>query len=289
MQCDVFISYAFEDREVAKPIAQGLINLGYEVWYDELYMNLGDSLISTIDKGLKSSRFGIMIISELFLKKDWSKYELNCFIQQEQLFARECILPIWHNITPSMVEEYCPILSNRVVATTEISITTIMTLLVGHLASPINLDENKGRSDKMKLFERIATKQKYTLNIYNEWHSDKIRESRIFISAWIRSLSEKGIEMPSFLDLDHEPNIKHHILTLLKFYEQWSIFANEDILDNELLLKLLSSYLVWYDQVLIGPLIIANKNDLTVSSLLSVIRKRVFVDDMVKYKSFVFD
>lgn len=65
-QADVFISHAHEDKEVARPLAEALRERGLTVWYDEYVLRLGDSLRETIDRGLATARFGIVILSALW-------------------------------------------------------------------------------------------------------------------------------------------------------------------------------------------------------------------------------
>jgi hypothetical protein len=81
---DVFISHATEDKELfVRPLAITLQHLGVSVWYDEFTLRLGDSLRKSIDRGLSSSRFGLIVISQHFIKKKWPEYELNGLISRE--------------------------------------------------------------------------------------------------------------------------------------------------------------------------------------------------------------
>ena len=67
---DFFISHAWEDKEtVAKPLADALIAKGAKVWLDKYAMQVGDSLRQSIDDGLVHSRYGIVVLSEIYFKK----------------------------------------------------------------------------------------------------------------------------------------------------------------------------------------------------------------------------
>jgi hypothetical protein len=75
---DVFISHASEDKdEVARPLTKILGQMGVKAWFDETELNVGDSLSRTIDAGLSKSKFGIVILSPSFLKKDWLNMNLE--------------------------------------------------------------------------------------------------------------------------------------------------------------------------------------------------------------------
>ena len=77
---DVFISRTLEDKkEVVRPHLTALRAAGLSVWYNEFEIRIGDSLCRKIDKGLTSSRFGVVIaytLSRLF-GCDWPEYELD--------------------------------------------------------------------------------------------------------------------------------------------------------------------------------------------------------------------
>lgn len=109
---DFFISHAWEDKEaVAKPLADALIAKGAKVWLDKYAMTVGDSLRQSIDDGLAHSRYGIVILSEIYFKKFWTGEELNgLFAKQED--GKKVILPVWHNISKDKVKEYSPILAD---------------------------------------------------------------------------------------------------------------------------------------------------------------------------------
>jgi hypothetical protein len=60
---DVFISHASEDKEgVVRPLANALKSEGLRVWYDEFELKIGDSLRQKIDRGLATSRVGLVVL-----------------------------------------------------------------------------------------------------------------------------------------------------------------------------------------------------------------------------------
>ncbi|NBI06107.1 TIR domain-containing protein [Senegalia massiliensis] len=111
---DVFISHASEDKEdLVRELAETLIDKhNIKVWYDEFSIKWGDSLRKSIDKGLQSSKFGIVIISKDFIKKGWTNYELDGLFQKEMTYGKT-ILPIWHKITKNEVQEFSPSLAGK--------------------------------------------------------------------------------------------------------------------------------------------------------------------------------
>jgi len=116
---DVFISYASEDQDLfVRPLAVALQSLGVSIWYAEFSLRLGDSLSGSIDKGLASSSFGLVVISPHFIGKRWTEYELRGLISR-QIEEDRVILPIWHGVTRQQVVAFSPPLADKVALNTE--------------------------------------------------------------------------------------------------------------------------------------------------------------------------
>lgn len=110
---DVFISHASEDKEtIARPLAFALKERGFSVWFDEFTLSVGDSLRRSIDKGLAKSRYGVVVISESFLNKEWPQKELDALVAREEA-GKKLILPIWHNVSFDLLKQHSPLLADR--------------------------------------------------------------------------------------------------------------------------------------------------------------------------------
>lgn len=110
---DVFISHASEDkRDLVQPLAARLASFGAKVWYDAFTLELGDSLSRSIDTGLANSRFGLVVLSPPFFRKDWPEYELRGLVAKE-LGREKTILPIWHNVDREDVLSFSPPLADK--------------------------------------------------------------------------------------------------------------------------------------------------------------------------------
>ena len=110
---DVFISHATEDKEsFVNALVEELRRRNVKVWVDALRIKWGDTLRKTIDEGMKKSRFGIVVISKHFIAKGWTQYELDGLFEREMTQGK-VILPIWHNITKSEVQDFSPSLAGR--------------------------------------------------------------------------------------------------------------------------------------------------------------------------------
>lgn len=114
MLYDLFICHASEDKDgFVRPLAELLRGQHVEVWYDEFSLKLGDSIRQSLDKGLKQSRFGIVVLSRAFFDKQWPQYELDGLAEREMKGRDTVILPIWHGVTHDDVMNYSPSLAGR--------------------------------------------------------------------------------------------------------------------------------------------------------------------------------
>ncbi len=115
---DVFISHASEDKDaIVRPMANALVAEGLVVWYDEFELRIGDSLRRKIDHGLAKSRVGLVVVSEAFMAKGWTNYELDGIITRVA-DGDQVLLPIWHNISKDAIVEYSPSLADKVARST---------------------------------------------------------------------------------------------------------------------------------------------------------------------------
>lgn len=83
------------------------------MWYDAFALKVGDSLMSSIDLGLRKSKFGVVILSAAFFRKDWPQRELHA-LAQKQSASQKVILPVWHNVTVEDVRDHFLLLADVV-------------------------------------------------------------------------------------------------------------------------------------------------------------------------------
>ncbi|AOA01440.1 TIR domain-containing protein [Carnobacterium maltaromaticum] len=116
---DVFISHSANDKDYVNKLATQLKESDVKIWYDSDSIGWGESIRTSIDKGLKNSKFGIVIISTSFIEKYWTQYEVDGLLNKEQASGgRIVFLPIWHNITADEVADYSPSISGKLALNT---------------------------------------------------------------------------------------------------------------------------------------------------------------------------
>lgn len=123
---DAFICHASEDKSVvAEPLAQALLERNHSIWLDSMTLRIGDNLRRKIDEGLSKSRYGIVILSPDFFRKEWTAYELDGLVAREMADGVKVILPIWHSIGSSEIRQYSMALSMRLAGQTSIGIVPL--------------------------------------------------------------------------------------------------------------------------------------------------------------------
>lgn len=136
---DVFISHSSSDKEsFVNDLIASLRNRGIDAWYDEDNINWGNSIRQSIDKGIRNSRFCIIVISKEFLNSYWTNYELDSIFQKDSTVVdSSIILPIWHNINKDEIQKHSYKLSDIQALSSEVDteeITEALENLLGNKA-----------------------------------------------------------------------------------------------------------------------------------------------------------
>jgi hypothetical protein len=163
MNYDVFISHASEDKaEIAIPLANHLKIFGLKVWLDEFELTIGDSLRKSIDQGLIQSRFGIVILSPNFFKKEWPKRELAGLIAKDN-GKEKVLLPVWHNVTHEDVVEFSPILADKLAVSTDRGIEYVATQILQAVQRSTSAIHGDQQSPRDRISQQLAEDRKEML------------------------------------------------------------------------------------------------------------------------------
>ncbi len=139
---DLFISHASEDKdEIVRPMVTILERLSVRVWYDEFSLQLGDSLTASIGKGLRQSRYGLLVLSKAFLGKNWPDYEYRSLLTR-QIDGESVILPLWYGVTKEEVKAYSLFLTDiKGLAVTRDNMNVVIPAIVKVVRPDIWLEE----------------------------------------------------------------------------------------------------------------------------------------------------
>lgn len=105
---EIFICHDSRDKQpFVSSLAAKLEEQHITVWYDQYSLTVGDSLIEKIEDGLRSSRYGIIIVSNNFIRNNkWPRKEYEILRIKELQSGKKVILPIWLDVSEKEVSEY---------------------------------------------------------------------------------------------------------------------------------------------------------------------------------------
>ena len=111
-QRDLFLCHAWDDRKGAALQLNNMLKaLDVTVWFSEMDVPLGTSLIRKIDKGLASSSAGIVLVTPAMFKS----LNSDGIASQElsALLATDRVIPIVHETTFEELRKVSPLLAAR--------------------------------------------------------------------------------------------------------------------------------------------------------------------------------
>ncbi len=89
----VFISYASEDKELAKKLSRLLENVGLGVWLEESHIMPGDNWAEKISQALKESQAMVVLVSPAAVKSEWVRREIEFALGAKEYSGR--LLPVF--------------------------------------------------------------------------------------------------------------------------------------------------------------------------------------------------
>lgn len=109
---DLFLCHAWDDRQGAALDFYNLLNgLDVKVWFSERDVPLGTSLLRQIDRGLRNSRAGVVLITPAMLKS--LNAEGIADKELSALLATDRVIPVAHGTTFEALRDVSPLLAAR--------------------------------------------------------------------------------------------------------------------------------------------------------------------------------
>ena len=182
-----FICHAIEDKAaVVSPLFDEFQKYGLQIWYAPFSLKVGDSLRQTIDKGLVNSRFGVVVFSPSFFSKDWPQAELDGLFSLERK-GHKVILPIWHDVDETYLNEKVPTLVGRWAVKTSEGIPEIARKLLEVI-----------RPKALKLQTSMADAQRASTHLLDHLH--KKYPTRAFRVSTGQNVKPKITDPPTVTD-----------------------------------------------------------------------------------------
>jgi putative methionine-R-sulfoxide reductase with GAF domain len=88
-------------------------------------MKPGDSLKESVDKGLTSARYGVVVLSKAFFKRGWTEWELSGLLQRDLASEKRFIIPIWHGVSSQEVRAFSPPLADRLAIKSDVGVVKV--------------------------------------------------------------------------------------------------------------------------------------------------------------------
>ncbi len=92
---NVFISSQSKDREWVRRLVDALSEQGLHVWYDEMEIKPGDSIVERVEEGLHDSTYVVFVITSETARSNWAAAELGA-----ALALQKPLIPIVAEDTP---------------------------------------------------------------------------------------------------------------------------------------------------------------------------------------------
>ncbi len=90
----VFISYSHKDKDFVNRLAAHLVKAKTHVWVDTWELNVGDSLITTIQRAIQEASALLVVLSKSSAESEWCKKELSAGLIRELEEKRVVVLPV---------------------------------------------------------------------------------------------------------------------------------------------------------------------------------------------------
>lgn len=110
---DIFLCHAWDDRQgAARELCDRLVAYGATVWFSEYDVGLGKSLLTEIDKGLRNSRAGIVLVTPAMLTTLAAATGIASK-ELAALLATDRVIPVAHGTDFDALRDVSPLLGAR--------------------------------------------------------------------------------------------------------------------------------------------------------------------------------
>jgi hypothetical protein len=82
-EAKLFICHASEDKPTARRLAQFLHNHGLGVWFDEMEIQVGDSIVQKVNDGLSGATHLALLLSPSSVSKPWVQREMSSALMRQ--------------------------------------------------------------------------------------------------------------------------------------------------------------------------------------------------------------
>jgi len=91
---DAFLSHSSKDKPIVRKFAEKLTNDGFKVWFDEINIEIGDSIPLKLEEGIERSRVLLIFMSKDFFASDWTKMEHYAKLFDDPINKGKSFIPV---------------------------------------------------------------------------------------------------------------------------------------------------------------------------------------------------
>lgn len=209
LEYDAFLSYATEDIGIAEKIYRKLTKKGKIIWFYKKNVKPGDTVVLNIDKGIRKSKYGILLLSKNYFNKNWPKKEFSALLKKSTDSGEDIIIPLYYGVDNAFVSNKSSFLSDidsiLIDGNLEDVIERIIDRLEGKEKSFLKISESNNNKEILK----ILTKD--SIEVLPQIKPGGRNSKNNPINITIKNLSHNPIDITKIVIKTEFPlkNIKH--------------------------------------------------------------------------------
>jgi hypothetical protein len=90
----LFLSHSSKDKEFVRKLGGDLKELGFDVWFDEWDIKVGDCIVQKMEEGITDSNYLIIVLTPESVRSGWVEREWRAIFWEEVNQKRVKVLPI---------------------------------------------------------------------------------------------------------------------------------------------------------------------------------------------------
>lgn len=216
---NIFISFSGTAREeFAIKFLNFYKQYGFNCWYDQHELFLGDELKETImQKGIETANYSILIINKAYLSRNWPCQEAKKLYEQLEIKRDSVIFPILLDITKEDVKnsqlDFLLNIKYQFLHTGE-GITHIGLQILNRIFHDITMQSKlKNMDDALRYFKRLTLSSNIdiynALNIVNNFDETNYKDKAILLTCLTKLFGnvqyQKALNKISYAIYDNQP------------------------------------------------------------------------------------
>lgn len=132
----VFLSYTWDDSDLARQIAETLMASGIDTWWDKWCISAGDSFRQKIDEGLGGCTHFLVLLTPNSLSKPWINQEMDAGLMRK-LNAKSKFIPVRYQVSPTQLPALLTGMLSPEIVNPEVDIQQLISDIHGISKKPI--------------------------------------------------------------------------------------------------------------------------------------------------------